>query len=654
MELRTYEQVEADEMIDLDPAAPVPTVKDMTVIDPYASSIPLDRAVLYAQCCKVYRTDPAPEISEQFNARGPPSAPFEGPRSLEIRNVKLTYSGAMALADCLGLPLTGKHLTEVVLDNCGLTDNTLQLLLSCLYSSSSLERLEVINNPDLTVLSMRRAICYLCLSPQISRFNCSGPQFDTESARLLTAVLSEDKIRAIKELGLEHARLTEEDFAGILPAARNAGVTVYYLRNSGLTARTVELLASMVANPGGLYHVDMSFCKLDQSFNRFMDAFDQRSPLISLELSSCGLTHEQIAVLLAKITILPNFRRLDLSGHDLRPLMPVLRECLPKLHILRRLGLSRTMLESQDIVGLCELLAPAKISELKLTGVVLDSAALSAIYALARVSRTLVNIEIDIPNDAHGEKLSQRILTECIRNMETQEANLDFTETDVHTSMVTQQRKLEENAQPVDRHEELRDGAEGVASALDLHLDSTEEETPRELPMALLERARHIRDSIEPALSEPLSDLQQRRLMLVAETLNKVIARFETTYPDSRRPVVATVAAADVYEHTGKRRPQNIPPRRNNSGLKSRQLEAEEGEIMKLAHKMTDRLQILKSASASASPSRGPSRGELQDIEEAEMLEKMNQADGDILKQRLYELQKDGQYFRPALGQEIA
>ncbi|CCG84523.1 protein of unknown function [Taphrina deformans PYCC 5710] len=665
VELRTYVQVEAEpsskEHHSGEASTSFPTVRDMTIIDPYASSTPLDRADLYLQCCKVYKIPAIPEIERQLRGRGPVNATYEGPRALELRNLELNFTAAVALADCLGLPLTGMHLTEVTLDNCGLNDTTLQLLLSCLYTSAKLEVLNIYNNPELSSQGTRCALCFLCLSPQLRRFAWRGPQFDSECARVTSSILMDHKLRALNELSLAQACLEHEDLVTLLPISQRAGIGGYGLSNIGLTSDSLDLVCSMMKGQHAIRYLDLSYNVLNQNGAALANSLNQSCPLVSLDLQHCALTDPMIGDILRKLTVLSNFRRLNLSGNDLTRMLPVLRDVLPRMTILRRLGLSNTGLQSQDIVLLCETLAESKISELLLSGINLDSSALSAIYALSRVSRTLVNLEIDIPQDPHGEKLGRRILAECIQNIETQESSVEFTETDKHMSLVSHHKELTANRQSLDRHDDLHQGGQGIASALDHHLDSTEVVIAKDLPLDMYERARQIRNKIEPALAEPLSDVQFRRLTLVAETLDKVIQRFETTYSDDTK-TAQKMAAADRtatqerYEHTGRPRAQNIGPRnQGDGGLKSRELEAEEGEVMKLAHKMSNRLQILQSASASASasPSRGPSRGEMADQEEARMLERMNQANGDVLKQKLYDLQSQGHDYSRALGQAV-
>lgn len=662
VELRTYDQVEAELPIDAEVDGILPTVKDMTVINPYASSTPLDRSDLYLQCCKVYRIEPHAQIAKQLRARGPKSANFEGPRTLELRNLDMTYQDTVALADCLGLPLTGKHLTEVIFDDCGLDDVSLQLLLSCLYGSAKLEALDVTNNPKLTQQGVRSLICFLCLSPQLQRFAWQGQQMDLNSVRLMSQVLKSSPMRALTELVISDSCFADEELEDLLQAARNAGVYGFGFAGTQLSHRGIGMIASLLTGPKALHFVDLARNDLSSSMSTFIDGLNETSPLISLDVPHCGLTSGAIEKLLRKLTILPNFRRLNLSGLDLRTVWPTLKSELPRMPIIRRLVLAQCDLKSQDIITLCEIIADLSISQLVLTGTRLDAPSMSALYAAVRVSKTLINLEIDIPKDAYGEKIGRRILAECIRNMETHEGRLELIDTDVHASVVIQHQKLSLSRQEINPHEELTHGAQGVAMALDQLLD-TSDDTAKDLPRDMFERARYMRQKIEPTLSEPLEELQKRRLHLVVETLDQVISRFSRMYPECVDPSdhyeTPPQPDSDIYEHSGRQALPELSSRRRDSNTmaKSRKLETEEGEVMKLALRVTDRLNILKSASASASktPSRGSSRGELADAKEAHMLEQMNAADvdGAALKQKLYALQASGYNMARPLGTEI-
>ena len=132
----------------------------------------------------------------------------------------------------------------------------------------------------------------------------------------------------------------------------------------------------------------------------------------------------------------------------------------------------------------------------------------------------------------------------------------------------------------------------------------------------------------------------------------QVIERFEKKYPEEfGSQEMLQTPSPHTYEHSGRPKAHpDYPPRKPDTGLKSRQLETEEGEIMKLAHRMTDRLNILKSASTS--PSQAASRQEASDHEEVEMLQQIDtDIDGAELKARLYKLQ-DSNLPRP-LGSEV-
>ena len=442
VELRTYEQVEADLPSDAEDDEGLPTVKDMKIINPYASSTPLDRADLYLQCCKVYKIEPHAQIVKQFRARGPKKAPYEGPRTLELRDLDMSFPDAVALADCLGLPLTGKHLTEVIFDNCGLNDESLQLLLSCLYGSAKLESIDVLNNKRLTQEGVKHLIGFLCLSPQLQRFAWRGPQLDSTGLHTLTNVLRSSKLKNLTELGIAGARITDQELDELFQVAKKIGVHGYDFSEISITANGLDTIATQLSGAGSLYFICLSRNDLSKSLPHLLKALDSSSQLISLELQNCNLSAHDVESLLTKLRGLPNFRRLDLSGQNLRSALPAMRKILPKMTLVRRLVLGNCGFTSQDVVALCQVIANMTISQIVLTGIELDASAMSALYAVARVSKALLSVEIDIPDDAYSEKIGRRILAECIKNMETADTALDAADTEVHANTLQEHKRL--------------------------------------------------------------------------------------------------------------------------------------------------------------------------------------------------------------------
>ncbi|BFZ58069.1 Microtubules assembly and stabilization protein [Savitreella phatthalungensis] len=675
VELRVYQQVEADEPVrepGVDDGQPGTTVKDMQTISPYADTTPLDRADLYLQCCRVYKTQPNDDIARQLRAKGPTGQAYEGPRQLVLQNMTLDWPGAVALADTLGLPITGKHLNRFAIRNCHLDDHIIQLLLSCLYTSARIEVLQIADCHGLGRAGMESVACFVCLSSQLLELKLAGPELSGYPIKLLTDILHnapDNKIEAheLRELNLSGATISHDQVGQIVAALKRHPISSICLRNAQLDAESVSLLAELLPGEHGLKQLDVSGNYLGAgSLKPLVDALKPGIELISLQFVDCKIQIDTLKEILERLPDLPNFRALDITGHDIRPLVPTLCKILPRLKILRRLGLGHGQLGPNDVVVLCEALARTKITQLGLAGAEMDVSSGSALLALVQVSSTLISVDLEIPSQPVAEKLAVRILAKLLLNMERQEASVGLIDTDTYDNVKKQHEAMtsRQQATNVTRTTELEGGAAGVVSALGHILESLPdfENDPEGVPKELLDRARHIRASIEPALAEHHEEeMQRRRLQLVAETLDDVIMRVEAVYPEWKLPEpeptpideddVDSANHGAIFEHSG-RKPAPGMPRHHADGVnkRSRQLEVEEGEMMKLSTQMSRRLSILRSASASAtaSPSQQPSPGELADAEEAKMLEDAQaMADGSALKARLLELQKNV-FHRPA------
>ncbi|ORY73703.1 hypothetical protein BCR37DRAFT_390040 [Protomyces lactucae-debilis] len=664
VEVRAYEQVEShDQTKDNRSDTGFPTVSDMEVINVYADMQPLDRADLYQQCCKVYRIKPIDQIARQFRKNGPVSAPFEGPRELIFENIDLRGLAATALADTMGLPLTGKHLVDVSFVNCGLDDSSLRLLLSCLFASANIESLKVVYNGDTTTTGLADALTFLCLSPQLKHFSWLGSQWTDETLDVAVKLLSDGELRALSEFGLGSAPVSEDQLLRLIRAMHASGIKGCALRNMHLTDNIAALLAHLCSS-NGFQFIDLLGSGPAPQVYTFLTAISPSSPLLYLDLEGCNLDTRTLEQLMHLIGRLPELRALNLAQSDIRCILPQLKTTLRQWKQLRRINLSSTQLTSDDVVSLCEVFSQHQLSLLVLTGLRLDEAALSTLLALARVCKSLVSLEIDAPETSAGEEIVRKIVAECLRNigrveMDHAEAGPKPDSRSLQTAMRQQLESAEvQSRRPSVEAVNLAAGAQGVVNALELLLDQDDAPGASLLPLDLLDRARQLSKRIEPLLEEATDEIEHRRMELVMATLHRVILRFESMYPSARLDEEKYTAEFDKTSrslHTGRKMADYLPQHTGSANRKSRVLETEEGEIMRMAHQMSQRLNILRSATSS--PSRGnsasASRGELADAQEAELLERLNSADGSDLKARLYELQQQGYRYDRPLGQSI-
>lgn len=177
----------------------------------------------------------------------------------------------------------------------------------------------------------------------------------------------------------------------------------------------------------------------------------ENSPLQALGLANCNLNTESLSFLLPALTVLRNFRLLDLSHNPLlfstQPdALPVLRKYLPRLPMLKKLQLAHTFMTPDHAIALSEilpeirslahfnaldnpLLVPGTAHQDMLSsedvnkeGSLEEGVALyTALVAAVKVSKTIVRMDIDDPGMDSGEVirgLARKVVAFCLRNME--------------------------------------------------------------------------------------------------------------------------------------------------------------------------------------------------------------------------------------------
>lgn len=180
------------------------------------------------------------------------------------------------------------------------------------------------------------------------------------------------------------------------------------------------------------------------------------SPLQALGLANCNLNAGSLSTLLPALTVLSNFRLLDLSHNPLlfstQPdALPLLRKYLPRLPMLKKLQLAHTYMTPDHAIALSEILPEIKslayfnaldnpllvpgtahvdpMDVVNREGSLEEGAALyTALVAAVKVSKTIVRVDIDDPGMDSGEVikgLARKMVAFCLRNMENAEVYND-------------------------------------------------------------------------------------------------------------------------------------------------------------------------------------------------------------------------------------
>lgn len=278
---------------------------------------------------------------------------------------------------------------------------------------------------------------------------------------------------------------------------------------------------------------------------------------------------------------------------------------LPKMTALKRIDLEDDQMTSEQAIALVEVLPEVRSlahinllnnAELvELAGATTEEAQEEAcalyasLMAAARVSKSLVCVNIEVPNDHSGEivkAMAKQVVAYCLRNMERiPDADVATTLAEatgegldkttyypdvlahlVGHDVLDQDELPDDNSSAPD--EDYVIGGTGVVKALQCCLENRGDESRRQsgefirdvengvsssaasLPPTagkakdmskhLLAGARKIRLRLQPALLKARTltadEHNLRRLLFLDDTLQGIIKRFEDEYPDTREP----------------------------------------------------------------------------------------------------------------------
>lgn len=454
---------------------------------------------IYRRCCQLRETPILKKITEQL-ASASNHTHAGVVEKLDLTGYWMQLADLVTLGDYLAVV----PIKEVILENCGLTDEGLRVILSGLLAAKkpSSKRKRASNEPDGLVSQ----------GGTVERLVLKNNKFGVEGWKHIYLFIY--MCRTLKNLDLSeipfpkptgpkagnghahhfnnHNHKNEHlDTCQLLKRSigeRLGGSTLELLNigETGLTTNQLGCLIDGVIQSGirrlglahlhidehGLSHIERYLksgkCEgLDLGGNELRDHCDFLSSILgednhvfALSLAECNLKPTSLCKLLPQLSRLPNLRFIDLShNQDLFNSDPsavgMLRRfvipeesalCsqtnsslryLPKMPNLKRIHLSDCALKPDQTIALAEVipempciahvnflenpeltkLADAKTEE----GQEEATALYASLLAAARMSTSIVCIDIDVPTDASGEivrALAKQVVAYCLRNME--------------------------------------------------------------------------------------------------------------------------------------------------------------------------------------------------------------------------------------------
>lgn len=388
------------------PGATTPRNSDSPTTDPLR---------IYKRCCQLRETGSIDRIKDQISK--PAATLAEAPGTVAVIDLSGTQ---MSLDDTrtFGDWLAVVPVRKLVLDDCGLTDESLRVVLAGLSSCKSveqarqnrklpkrllggsrgqeqmgvIEKLSLKNNVKITNQGWKNIALFMHISRSLRAIDLSGIPFPRRSqdyigaqglsrtstasststtntatpepkygdmGSLIAKAISERFGDKLEEIILSHCGLVASNIGDLVDCCIKRRIRRLGLAENDLSTEGLENVVRYVKS-GACEGLDLGGNNLHGA-GMLTDGLDEENPLFAMSLSDCGLTPADLSLILAPLAKLKNFKFIDLSrNHKLfngdANAVPVLRKLLPKLKALRRIHLTDVDLSSEQVIALAEML----------------------------------------------------------------------------------------------------------------------------------------------------------------------------------------------------------------------------------------------------------------------------------------------------------
>lgn len=442
---------------------------DTDTSDPSAPATPRTQATpttnpvrIYRRCCQLRETPILKKITEQL--LNPTNTTTQGVvEKLDLTGYWMQLADLATLGDFLAVV----PVKEVILENCGLIDEGLRVVLAGLLAAKktnlprkrplsipdgqvsqggAVERLELKNNkigPEgwkhlCLFVYMCRSLVSLDLAeipfpkpPQPPSPSGHGHHFHHSEKKgpLDTCALFSKSVgerlggNTLELLNLSNTGLNHCQLGHIIDGVMQCGVRRLGLAHLDLNLEGLQHIKRYITS-GKCEGLDLGGNDLRDYCESLGSVIEENSTLWALSLAECNLIPASLGKLLPHLAKMSNFRFLDLShNQELFNSEPtavgVLRRYLPKMKTLKRIHLGDCALKAEQVIALAEVIpemdSMAHISfqqnpELtKLANANTEetqeeaSALYASLLAAARLSPNLVCVDINVPSEDSGE-----------------------------------------------------------------------------------------------------------------------------------------------------------------------------------------------------------------------------------------------------------
>lgn len=395
----------SDDTTDSSPGAETPpNSQDRPTTDPLR---------IYRRCCQLRETPILKRIAEQISSPSACHASTPGIlSSLDLSGFWMQLPDLITLGDYLAVV----PVKRLILENCGLGDEAVRVILAGLLSAKTpeqakynkklckkplngqskdaterlgvIEKLSLKNNPKIGKEGWRHIALFINMSRSLKAIDLSMIPFPQLLAtaepvkhnsipihkdhtphptpQVGIATLLQDAIgerlesSLLEELIMAECALSTECIGKLVDGVMKAGCTRLGLANNGLSRKGLEHVIRYVQS-GKCEGLDLGGNDLRENLNMLAEALDDSSMLWALSLADCHLSASSLESLLPALVQLPHFRFIDLShNRDLFSIRPtvlgLIRKYLPQCPTLKRLHLMDVAMTPEHAIALAEVL----------------------------------------------------------------------------------------------------------------------------------------------------------------------------------------------------------------------------------------------------------------------------------------------------------
>ncbi len=367
---------------------------------------------IYRRCCQLRETPILKRIVEQISSPSACHATTPGILSnLDLSGYWMQLPDLITLGDYLAVV----PVKRLVLENCGLGDEAIRVLLAGLLAAKTpeqakynkklakkldgkttevTERLGVIeklilkDNPKIGKEGWRHIALFMYMSRSLKGIDVSMIPFPKPSAMadsvkqhhhnplhhtlppppgpIDMATLFQEAIAErlggdrLEEIVMAECGLSTECVGKIVDGVMKCGATRLGLAGNNITREGLSHVIRYVQS-GNCEGLDLGGNDLREDLNMLAEALDEKSTMWALSLADCNLAPSSLESLLPALVQLPNFRFIDLShNRDLfltRPTaLGLIRKYVPQMSNIRRLHLMDVAMTPEHAIALAEVL----------------------------------------------------------------------------------------------------------------------------------------------------------------------------------------------------------------------------------------------------------------------------------------------------------